>query len=179
MKAVTSSPSATDKQPAGRSSCVSTGFILVSYLNGPTRFRMHMSRLFSGCFYLLRSSVSEEAFAARRTLLCQKKIGLLRQKVLDAMRRQYGGCFSMSLRIVCNLSLQVAGAPNPMSDMSGMMNMMKGGSVARYCASKWFDIFVVKLPRKYDFHVAQHGHDGLCFFLLCWVHSRQGKAVRC
>ncbi|CAM9654410.1 unnamed protein product, partial [Ectocarpus fasciculatus] len=47
-----------------------------------------------------RSNVSEEAFAARRTLLCQKKTGILRQKV--------------------------AGAPNPMSDMSGMMNMMKG-----------------------------------------------------
>lgn len=47
-----------------------------------------------------RASISEEAFASRRAFLCQKKTGLLRQKV--------------------------TGAPNPMNDMSGMMNMMKG-----------------------------------------------------
>jgi hypothetical protein len=46
------------------------------------------------------ANLSEEAFAARRSFLCQKKTGLLRAKV--------------------------AGAPNPMNDMSGMMNMMKG-----------------------------------------------------
>jgi hypothetical protein len=52
---------------------------------------------------LNRSSISEDAFVARRTYLCQKKTGLLRQKV--------------------------PGPANPMSDMSGMMNMMKGNMV--------------------------------------------------
>lgn len=49
-----------------------------------------------------RGLVSEEAFSARRSLLCRKGSGLLRK--------------------------QVAAPPNPMmgGDMSGMMNMMKG-----------------------------------------------------
>ena len=61
--------------------------------NKNTAMRAQMLRLHRG-------SVSEEAFAARRTFLCQKKTGLLRRKV--------------------------PGPANPMSDMSGMMNMMKG-----------------------------------------------------
>jgi hypothetical protein len=61
--------------------------------NKNTAMRAQMLRLHRG-------SVSEEAFAARRTFMCQKKTGLLRRKV--------------------------PGPANPMSDMSGMMNMMKG-----------------------------------------------------
>lgn len=61
--------------------------------NKQTAMRAHTLRI-------NRGSLSEESFASRRSFLCQKKTGLLRQKV--------------------------PGPANPMNDMSGMMNMMKG-----------------------------------------------------